>query len=585
MDKSHFLELFRKELSYLQEKGKIFAEQYPHIASHLDITHIPSEDPHISRLIESVAFLNAMVQGNIEEDYSRILKPLNDIAFPNSQVPLPSVGIVHWEPESPLEGVLEIPRATAFIHPKYIFSSVFDMVIPPFQFLKPQYLSYIENSFPKLPSKLIENCIHIPLKMNDNVNEFNYFNSDIVIYIKSDLQSSTLMFERLLTKCEYIAIHQGGVCLQVLDRSALSPYGYEESQQSMLQNQGEAFWIQYLWLEYFHCPEKLLFLKLKGVSFKPSKGAEYSLNFYSKDFDFNHLAHVQFSCQCLPVANRYLVTGIAVRYFPENPIINLLAPVSGKQSHVTEYHVIESVTGINQKGEEIKFAQYFDNIERFECHQVYWVFRTERSLSTEGELSQCEIEIFDPDHILQKDSFVSVNAWASHRQFMKRSPLPVGSPFETKGGKATLMTPITPQRFMAKGKAADLMYCSHLEIQDFFGEKGVAKLARMLHLHDSRQTFATRKVAKVISDLKLKMEYGSVLIGRDRAFLSGTGIHLYLNEEDHQDVMLWPLVCIIEEFFAFSAHLNTYIKLYVYKNQGAIPFYTSARRHGKRRIA
>ncbi|MDX1811651.1 MAG: type VI secretion system baseplate subunit TssF, partial [Gammaproteobacteria bacterium] len=60
MDES-LIKLYSKELNYIQRSAAEFAKANPKIAGRLRISEDSIEDPHVSRLIESFAFLNARI--------------------------------------------------------------------------------------------------------------------------------------------------------------------------------------------------------------------------------------------------------------------------------------------------------------------------------------------------------------------------------------------------------------------------------------------------------------------------------------------------------------------------------------------
>ena len=55
------VDYYLRELEWLRVEGASFAKRYPNIASRLDIGLAESADPHVERLIESVAFLTGRV--------------------------------------------------------------------------------------------------------------------------------------------------------------------------------------------------------------------------------------------------------------------------------------------------------------------------------------------------------------------------------------------------------------------------------------------------------------------------------------------------------------------------------------------
>ena len=92
------LYFYEKELTFLRQSGAEFARAYPKIASRLRMSEDVVEDPHVSRLLEGVAYLNARVQKKIADDFPEISDALLDNLYPHYLRPLPSMAVVEFKP-------------------------------------------------------------------------------------------------------------------------------------------------------------------------------------------------------------------------------------------------------------------------------------------------------------------------------------------------------------------------------------------------------------------------------------------------------------------------------------------------------
>src|SRR5690625_5761236 len=61
------LSYYEKELAFIRQMGAEFARENPKIASRLGINVDTIEDPHVSRLVESFAYLNARIHHKLED--------------------------------------------------------------------------------------------------------------------------------------------------------------------------------------------------------------------------------------------------------------------------------------------------------------------------------------------------------------------------------------------------------------------------------------------------------------------------------------------------------------------------------------
>src|SRR5215469_4364998 len=120
--RAELLQNYENELSYLRQMGAQFAEKYPKIASRLRLeSSKETEDPHVERLIEAVAFLAARIHLRLDDDFPEITEALLNIVYPHFVRPIPSMAIADFEVDiehGKLTTGLKIPRnATLYSRP------------------------------------------------------------------------------------------------------------------------------------------------------------------------------------------------------------------------------------------------------------------------------------------------------------------------------------------------------------------------------------------------------------------------------------------------------------------------------------
>ncbi|MEM7517935.1 MAG: type VI secretion system baseplate subunit TssF, partial [Planctomycetota bacterium] len=106
---------YDKELSYLRRVGAEFAKSHPKIAGRLRLGADQIEDPHVSRLVESVAFLNARVRRKLEDEFPELTDAILGILAPYFLAPVPSMSIVQLQCAPDLPGPVKIERGTSLV--------------------------------------------------------------------------------------------------------------------------------------------------------------------------------------------------------------------------------------------------------------------------------------------------------------------------------------------------------------------------------------------------------------------------------------------------------------------------------------
>ena len=91
-----FLLYYERELSFLRQMGVEFAEQFPRIAQRLLIEADKCDDPHVERIIESVAFLSARVHLKIDDEFPEITESLLNVLYPHYLAPIPSMSVAQF---------------------------------------------------------------------------------------------------------------------------------------------------------------------------------------------------------------------------------------------------------------------------------------------------------------------------------------------------------------------------------------------------------------------------------------------------------------------------------------------------------
>ena len=91
------LPYYERELSFLRRYSREFSERYPKIAGGLLMAGEVCEDPHIERMIQSYALLNARVSKRLDDDYPEFTEALFEVLYPHYLRPFPSCSIARLD--------------------------------------------------------------------------------------------------------------------------------------------------------------------------------------------------------------------------------------------------------------------------------------------------------------------------------------------------------------------------------------------------------------------------------------------------------------------------------------------------------
>lgn len=93
-----FLDLYNRELHYLNDQAAEFAAEFPGIADRLGGLLADAQDPLIAGLLEGTAFLAARVQLKLKHEFHEFTSNYLDQILPNYLAPLPSALLARIEP-------------------------------------------------------------------------------------------------------------------------------------------------------------------------------------------------------------------------------------------------------------------------------------------------------------------------------------------------------------------------------------------------------------------------------------------------------------------------------------------------------
>jgi type VI secretion system protein ImpG len=71
-----------------------------------------SDDPHVQRLLEGVAFLGARIQQRLDDEFPELTDALLGVLYPHYLAPVPSCAVVQFTPQADLRVPLRVPAQT-----------------------------------------------------------------------------------------------------------------------------------------------------------------------------------------------------------------------------------------------------------------------------------------------------------------------------------------------------------------------------------------------------------------------------------------------------------------------------------------
>jgi type VI secretion system protein ImpG len=270
------LPFYERELAVLRRRSGQFAEQNPKIAGRLNLGRDDSQDPHVERLLQGVAFLNAHLTKRLDDDFPELAEALLDLLYPHYLRPLPSMTIVEMAIDPKQAALVDghrVPRGSLLESERIdgdvcTYRTCFDMSLWPVKIAAAK-LSGPPFRLPILPPASTQSVLDIeiePLSKAIPIGKMNFGKLRFHLHVGAG-QPIYLLYELLLTRCVGIVISSGpeDASPVVLPRERLVAAGFDTADASV-PTDPRAFPGYRLLSELFAMPQKFLFIDLEGLS-------------------------------------------------------------------------------------------------------------------------------------------------------------------------------------------------------------------------------------------------------------------------------------------------------------------------------
>lgn len=265
---NRLLSYYQKELGFLKQHGKIFASRFPKIARRLGIVEGESEDPHISRLIESFALLTSRIHQRLDDDMPEVIEALLSVLAPQFLRPLPSTCIVNIAADplrSGISGKNVLPAGSSLFSRQStpvacLFRTVYPVNLLPLSLHEAELLFDTDELNWRLRL-----CFTLwpGARLSDET---------VRLYLHGPRNAVSTLYTLLCSEVDTLTLRKNGETF-MLSADALSPAGFE-AEEVLLAHDLRIDPIHILLMDYFYFPQKFSFIDLKLPVGFSAKGGE-----------------------------------------------------------------------------------------------------------------------------------------------------------------------------------------------------------------------------------------------------------------------------------------------------------------------
>lgn len=271
------LQHYNRELLYLRRHAAEFGAEHPQVAARLGLDAPTDPDPHVERLLEGVAYLNARVQLKLDDQFPVFTQYLLDALYPHYLAPTPAMAIVALEPNDGDDILKEGPThkrgteiqatLTGDRHSPVTFRTGMDVTLWPLAITAVDYLptrAAVANAAAGAPG---DAALRIRLSVTGAMALAELPIDQLPIFLDGGPDAPNLLYQQLLNDCCGVRLaspDRGRRDFWTVPGGAVEPVGFG-SDEALLPGDSRSFRGYRLLSEYFALPEKFRFIRLTGL--------------------------------------------------------------------------------------------------------------------------------------------------------------------------------------------------------------------------------------------------------------------------------------------------------------------------------
>ncbi len=272
------LAYYNSELRYVREMAGEFAREFPKIAGRLALDRDAKDicpDPYVERLLEGFAFLAARVHLKLDSEFPRFTQTLLETVYPHYLSPVPSMGVVHFEPDprdpGPEEGFL-LERGTALRSQSdetpCQFRTAHEVRLWPLKITDSRYYTrtIVELGLPSSLEAKAALVIRLQTTGDKKLKELKL--DRLPFFIRGADEIPIWIYEQIFARGTHVILQTPkgpGHFHEILPASTIQRVGFRESE-ALLPRSPRSFEGYRLLKEYFACPQRFLFFELTGLA-------------------------------------------------------------------------------------------------------------------------------------------------------------------------------------------------------------------------------------------------------------------------------------------------------------------------------
>jgi len=597
------LPYYNRELAYIRKLGAEFADRHPKIAARLRMSKDMAEDPHVSRLVEAFAYLNARVRRKVDDEFPEITKALLGTLYPHFLTPFPSCCIAQFVPDEALAQATKaaiIPRKTT-IETEPIegqpcrFRTCYPVSLWPLQVAEAGFygapLPAPDTRFTRNASAVVKITLET---LSPKASFANLPLEQLRFYLHGQPMHVHDLYQLLLCNTLGLAVAVPGDTTTYceLDRSCLQQVGFQRDE-GLVDYSARSFLGYRLLSELFAFPNKFLFLDVNGLSPRVLEVAGQTsrldlfvfLDTSNQDLEHN-VQRDTFALGCTPLVNLFEQRAEPIQLKKEVYEHRVVPDARRHKSH--EVYSIDQVVATSAADEQLEFVPLFsihhgDSAKR---RRGFWHASQFASASTLEEAeygTETYLSLMDLDAApIDFDGWIAdVRVTCLNRDLPGRLPFGGGQPHLqiATGGVLAKIHCLTPPTKTLRSPLDDgllwrlvsMLSLNHLSLVD--GTDRGAALREVLTLYDLAASEQTRTMIEGLVSVDSRRAVGRAGGAAAGGVCRGVEVTLELDEEKFSGGGMILFASVLDRFLGLYTTVNSFTRTRVTTRQRESPIF------------
>lgn len=576
------LPYYNSELRFMRGMAREFAEANPKVAGQLRMSADTIDDPHVLRLIEGFAFLNARTRMKLDDEFPELTTALLDILHPHYLRPFPSMSILQLTPRENASGHARLPVGTEILTEPVNGEPVryrtgYPVDLWPIR-LTAATLGGLPLEAPNNPQAArATGVLRLSLECTAEDMTFAQLGIDQMrFHIHAETRVAHMLHELVTGGAVSMALADNAVDGDPVILSARAIHAVGLADEEVLLPLGPASDPALALLSEYHgFPEKFLFFDLTGLAAKTLRDGKRNLEIflYLDRFDASLERLVtakDFRLFATPVVNLFKQPAEPVRLSPGS-YHHRIVPDARREA-TTEVYSVDRVTVADRTGAVQPYSPFFSVGRAREDEGLRYWQATRRpatdanggddmyltTVDTAGQVTS------DADHV------ASIDLTCTNRNHAAALPFGQGRPQVTLTdhgamiSRAELISAPTPTLRPRRGQGTLWRLVSHLSL----GQMSVSDpdtaldlMKELLALHEYQPSTASRILVERLKAIRTSSATARAPAGGHIAFISGIDAEVEMEDRRLSGSGAFLLGTVIDRLFASMAAINAFSRV------------------------